>query len=367
MSMQRGGDGPVHRGRCADLPPAELAELRQWLVEQGATDEQLDAVGDDLDRVVPELALAGDESLSARDIADRIGSDPDRVVQVLRAFGVPVSDLDRVRFTEQDAVLVTSAEAAGIVDSPDGQGLMRVVASALDRTAEAAVALYVQGTEVKLSAQGATALTFAQETARMTALASKLGEGMGVLFRHHLRQAIDRQRLSQEGVASPDLARMAIGFVDLVGSTARTAAFDTATLRLVVNQFEARAWEVATEFGGRVVKFIGDEIMVATVDPVSGCRLLLALIEACSVGDMQPRGGMSYGEVIFRGGDYYGREVNLASRLVDAAIPGEVLVDAAVFDGVKSAQPDTLVFEPAGRRVLKGFADPLPVWSVDLP
>jgi adenylate cyclase len=357
-------------GRCAVLPPDELAELRSWLLSQGATHEQLEAVGDDLDRVVPELALGQDEKLSARDIADRLATDPERIVQVFRAFGVAVPDVDRIRFTAEDAELVTSAEAAGIVDTADGKGLMRVVASALDRIADAAVALYVQGTEVKLAHQGASALAFAQETARMTMLAGRLGMGMGVLFRHHMRQAIERQRVSQEGVASPDLARMAIGFVDLVGSTARTAVLDAGTLREVVNQFEARAWEVAAEFGGRVVKFIGDEIMVASVDPLSGCRLLLALVEACSVGDMQPRGGMSYGEVIFRGGDYYGREVNLASRLVDTAIPGELLVDASVFEAVKAsadAAADGLSFEPAGRRVLKGFADPLPVWSVDLP
>jgi class 3 adenylate cyclase len=361
---------PEAIGRCADLSPAELAELRRWLLSQGATEAQLEAAGDELDRVAPELALAQDEVLSVRDIAGQRGIDPARVVQVLRAFGVAVTDVDQVRFTEQDAALVSSAEEAGVIESPDGLGLVRVVASALDRVAEAAVAVYVQGTEVKLARQGASALAFAQETVRMTDLASKLGTGMGVLFRHHLRQAIDRQRVSQEGVASRDLARMAIGFVDLVGSTARTAVLDAGTLRKVVNQFEARAWEVAAEFGGRVVKFIGDEIMVATLDPVAGCRLLLALIEACSVGDMQPRGGMSYGEVLFRGGDYYGREVNLASRLVDAAIPGEVLVDAAVFDAVKAsvdAGSDTLAFEPAGRRVLKGFADPLPVWSVDHP
>src|SRR4029450_3701669 len=91
-------------------------------------------------------------------------------------------------------------------------------------------------------------------------------------------------------------------------------------------------------------------------------------------GGMQPRGGMSWGEVLYRGGDYYGREVNLASRLVDAAIPGEVLVDTAVVAAVEgegegavaggaSTLPD-LRFERAGRRVLKGFADPIEVWSV---
>jgi class 3 adenylate cyclase len=354
-------------GRCGQLRPEELAELRAWLRDQGATDEQLDATGLDLDRVPSELALRSGESLSARDIAEQQGVDVARVVQVFRIFGVAVPDVDAIGFTESDAVLVELAGEAGVVDSSDGQGLMRVVATALDRVAEAAVALYVQGTEQKLEQQGASPLAFAQETVRMTGLAGKLGMGMSVLFRHHLRQAVDRQRVSQEGVASRDVARIAVGFVDLVGSTARTAALDVGELRAVVNEFEARAWEVASEFGGRVVKFIGDEIMVATLDPLAGCRLLLALIEACSVGDMQPRGGMSYGEVLFRGGDYYGREVNLASRLVDAAIPGEVLVDAAVFDAVKAASPNILAFESAGRRLLKGFAEPLPVWSVDHP
>jgi class 3 adenylate cyclase len=70
--------------------------------------------------------------------------------------------------------------------------------------------------------------------------------------------------------------------------------------------------------------------------------------------------------VLFRGGDYYGREVNLASRQVDAAIPGEVLVDASVVEsGDVSNDPNPeFLFEPAGRRVLKGFADPVAVWTV---
>jgi class 3 adenylate cyclase len=357
---------PMGIGRCDDLAPDELAELRRWLVEQGATAEQVDAAGDQIDRLATEVALSRDETLSARDIARKMGVNPGLVVQVFRMCGVPVPDLDAVRFTDADSVLIEAAVEAGVTESADGQGLLRVVATALDRVAEAAVALYVQGTEEKMALSGARPLAFMQETARMTGLAGKLGMGMGVLFRHHMRQAIERQRVSQDGVASRDLARLAIGFVDLVGSTARTEALDVGELRAVVSQFESRAWEVAASHGGRVVKFIGDEIMVAALDPISGCRLMLALVEACSVGDMQPRGGMSYGEVLFRGGDYYGREVNLASRLVDAAIPGEVLVDGAVFDAVKSLEGGS-AFEPAGRRLLKGFADPVPVWTVANP
>ena len=68
-----------------------------------------------------------------------------------------------------------------------------------------------------------------------------------------------------------------------------------------------------------------------------------------------------FGEVLFRHGDYYGPIVNLAARLVDAAIPGEALVDRSVVEAMKD---DDLVFEPAGRRMLKGFDEPVAVWSL---
>jgi class 3 adenylate cyclase len=82
--------------------------------------------------------------------------------------------------------------------------------------------------------------------------------------------------------------------------------------------------------------------------------------------------------MLFRGGDYYGPEVNLASRLVDTAVPGEVLVDRSVLEAVRAVDPDAgaggvgqsvgcpskLDFEPGGRRVLKGFAQPVTVWTL---
>ena len=54
--------------------------------------------------------------------------------------------------------------------------------------------------------------------------------------------------------------------------------------------------------------------------------------------------------------------VNLAARLVDAAIPGEALVDGSVVEALKD--DDELCFEPAGRRMLKGFDVPVVVWSL---
>jgi adenylate cyclase len=65
--------------------------------------------------------------------------------------------------------------------------------------------------------------------------------------------------------------------------------------------------------------------------------------------------------VVARQGDYYGEVVNLASRLADLAIPGEVLAD----DHLRRASArSSLVFEGAGRRQLKGFDQPVAVYSV---
>ena len=69
---------------------------------------------------------------------------------------------------------------------------------------------------------------------------------------------------------------------------------------------------------------------------------------------------MCFGDVITRHGDYYGPVVNLASRLADLAVPGEVLVDA---DTARSAT-GSFEFREAGRRLLKGFDDPIEVYSV---
>ena len=108
----------------------------------------------------------------------------------------------------------------------------------------------------------------------------------------------------------------------------------------------------------RVVKLIGDEVMFVGLDPDATCRFALTLIDAFREDRVIPRGGIVFGEVLFRHGDYYGPVVNRASRIADLAVPGEVLVDRSV------AEVATIATESAGRRVLRGFEDPVEVYSL---
>jgi class 3 adenylate cyclase len=338
------------------------AEVRAWLEANGVdpdnADLDLQARGEGW---ASDLVLMHGVTLSAREVAERGGRGLAGVVDLYHHLGVAVPDPDAPQFTEHDADFVRQMGSANELGLAEGPELMRVVGSALERIAEAAVALYVQGPEEALRRRSATVLESARANLRATSLALDLGAGLGPIFRHHMRQVVARQRIIQEGVARPEMARLAIGFVDLVGSTALQADLDPAALGEQVSRFEARAFDVIAAGGGRLVKFIGDEIMVAAVDPTAAVRIVADLVAAFTEDGTQPRGGLVFGEVLFRHGDYYGPVVNLAARLVDAAIPGEALVDASVIEALKD---DDVAFEAAGRRLLKGFAAPVAVWSL---
>jgi class 3 adenylate cyclase len=339
------------------------AELREWLVAHGATLEQIEVSERDghADGLASDLVLGRGATLSAGDLAHRTGLDVDMVIAIYRDFGISVPDPNAPQFTEDDVTLVTQLAQASASGIASGQELLRVVAGAMERIAEAAVAVYVQGPAEELRRRGATPLEHAEKNAEATELVMQVGVGLAPVFRQHMRQAIARQRVTQSRVSRRELARLAIGFVDLVGSTTLQAQLDPADLGALVTRFETRAFEVIAAGGGRLVKFIGDEIMVAAIDPIAGSHIVLDLVDAFTDDGTQPRGGLVFGEVLFRHGDYYGPVVNLAARLVDTAIPGEVLVDASV---AEEAKDESLSFEPAGRRQVKGFDAPVAVWSL---
>jgi class 3 adenylate cyclase len=341
----------------------DLAALRAWLAARGATAEQIEASERDrhLEGLASDLVLDRGATLSAREVARRARVDVEMVLAMYRDFGISVPDPDAPQFTDDDVAIAAElcgARSSGIATGPE---LLRVVAGAMERIAEAAVAVYVQGPEEELRRRRASRIEHAEKNARATELVMRLGVGLAPLFRQHMRQAIARQRVTRSGVSRSELARLAIGFVDLVGSTTLQSRLDPTELGAQVTRFEARAFEVTAAGGGRLVKFIGDEIMVAALDPVAGCRIVLDLVDAFTDDGTQPRGGLVFGEVLFRHGDYYGPVVNLAARLVDTAIPGEVLVDVSVTD---EAKDEGLSFEPAGRRQLKGFDAPVAVWTL---
>ena len=336
------------------------AEAERIVRELGATDAQI-ADTHSLAALGSDLVLAQGRPWSLRTLAREIGISVEEAARIYRSLGVAVSDPDEPRFSDRDLAVIGMLHAAATTLAGSGSDILRVVGTGLARVADAAVSAYVQEFESDLDADDECSPEHVRRNVATARLALELGEGLAPLFVHHLHGAVERQRTAQQSVSSRQHMRLAVGFVDLVGYTAWSQSHDPAEVIDAITRFEVRAFDLAVEHGSRVVKHIGDEVMFVSLDPVAAGRLALALVAELGTG-AAPRGGLCAGEVLTRHGDHYGPVVNLASRLVDAAVPGEVLVDE---DYITAAGDGSgLTFEPAGRRVLKGFDEPVRAWSL---
>jgi adenylate cyclase len=113
----------------------------------------------------------------------------------------------------------------------------------------------------------------------------------------------------------------------------------------------------------RVVKMIGDAVMLVSPEPQELIDAGLKLVEAAEESDEVPtlRAGVAYGPAINRWGDWFGSPVNLASRLTARARPGSVLVAQDAHD---AAGEDGYAWSFAGEKKVKGFSSPVRTWRV---
>ena len=152
----------------------------------------------------------------------------------------------------------------------------------------------------------------------------------------------------------------AVAFVDLAGFTSLTVERgDEAAATAAATLFDIADGAVRMS-GGRVVKQLGDGVLLRLPDSETAIRAVTAIVGAMADAGL-PRGhaGIAAGPVFVRDGDIFGRTVNLASRIADAAGVGEVWVE----EGVIVARPrGTARFEPVGRVELKGFPEAIALW-----
>jgi adenylate cyclase len=154
-----------------------------------------------------------------------------------------------------------------------------------------------------------------------------------------------------------------IVFTDIVGFTQLTDEHgdDVALTLLERQEVVVRR---ALPDGGRVVKELGDGLLLWFDDPCDAITTALRLQRAFedeSDDDlpMWVRIGMHFGCPRARGDDIVGRDVNLASRIMDLAAPGEVLCSAAT--AAEAGELPGVGFEPLGPVYVRGIADPVPL------
>jgi adenylate cyclase len=166
----------------------------------------------------------------------------------------------------------------------------------------------------------------------------------------HIESDLDDEETAEEG-----RMRVAIAFADLAGYTKLTEEAGEAQAVGVVERFVAHV-EQTLPIEARVIKTLGDEVMVVGADAAALTAWAVGLAGELPQGSPAPRIGIHSGAAIYRDGDYYGREVNRAARVVARAAGGEVLVTSPVVDA--ASRLDGLEFQLIGEVVLKGFSEP---------
>lgn len=159
----------------------------------------------------------------------------------------------------------------------------------------------------------------------------------------------------------------AVVFTDLVGFTEFTArSGDREAVRVLGAQ--ERIVRAVLPPGARVVKELGDGLMLWFPEPCSAVASMLAVLDgfdAAAERDEMPlwvRVGAHWGAPTARGEDLVGHDANVAARIVDVAAPGELLVSEALrTHGAQSA----VRFAEIGPVMMKGLVEPVRLYRAE--
>jgi adenylate cyclase len=317
----------------------------------------------------PNLEAVFGEPIPASDttfaeFAAQLGRDPDLLRRVYTQLGFPQPrDDDRLRADDleflHEFLLVFDARDVGLGDDfllraarLCGDSIRHLVEALNTMMREELIpALIRSSTETPQVRGGGPFLA----TSRLT----------GWLLRRHLEAVIhgniveNIERVMEEtGIGRRrDLHPPAIGFLDLSGFTGLTGAKgDEEAAKLAVRLSDLVQESTASRHG-RAVKSLGDGVMLHFREPSEAVSAALDLVDVIPQAGLPPaRVGITSGPVVFRDGDYFGRAVNMASRIADYARPSEVLVSETV---AESGAASGSTFEELGIVELKGIREPV--------
>ena len=338
---------------------ATREDLIRRLLAAGASRDQIEqaAAENRLAMLPTELILTRDLRYTLEDAVRMTGLDEEVVVAQLVANGMvrpkrgePVLselNIEALKRVKRALDLGVSRETTRKIAGVFGRGIAQVA----DGTVDLILAELLRGAEDEVE--------FALRSEEVTrALRGDLAVLLEATMERHLRERLARATLSESEVETgslPGAREVAVCFADLVGFTRVSETEAPEELGRVATDFADLAAEVA-EPPVRLIKMIGDEAMLVSLEPEPLTDAAFALVDKTADEALPSlHVGLAIGPAIERGGDWYGRTVNLASRIADQAPPDSVVAPVDVGERLAAR----CKANPLGRVRVKGLSQPV--------
>lgn len=345
---------------------AERRELLAWLVEQGFSPDELRRAQRRglLVFLAAEREVGGEPRYTLGEVAALAGADVALLARLRRAQGLPVPGDDARELTDVDLASARTAQEFVELGLTEEQMLAttRVIGRGLARAAEA-----MRGVTLERVLEPGTSERELAERYRAAVHVTLPLVGPMVLqhLSQHLRNMVQTEAVGAAERASgtaPGSREVTIAFADIVGFTRLGEEIPAEELGRVAERLFTMSGDLVAP-PVRIVKTIGDAVLVAAPDPAAivdfGVRVVAeADARGADEGFPQVRVGVARGAAVARGGDVFGRPVNLASRVTAIARAGSVLATREVRDAAR----EEFRWSSAGARRLKGVPDPVPLY-----
>ena len=349
---------------------AEERELVAALLRLEVTPEQIRAAADQgqLQAAVFEGLLDPERerrTISAAEIESGGGLSAAEIGATLREFGLVPPDPDEPAFTPEEANAFRElGHLQDIWPYEVRQEVSRVYGQALGRIAQTELHLFRARVEPTVRESTSSPLESLSAVRRAMGELLPLADPI-ILGVHRRKLEVEMTQaavweLETEGrELMPGTAEVSLLFCDLRHFTSFGNRYGEAVALDILGELEVAVHDNLGD--GRMVKSLGDGYMLAFPDPDSAVDAALAIVAAMDPDGPSLHAGLHHGRAVFREGDYFGRAVNLAARLLNRARSDELLVTAAVTEKAPRRP-----WQGRGEMKLFGFPDPIDVFSLDL-
>jgi adenylate cyclase len=296
-------------------------------------------------------------TVSPRAIEEAGGLPADDVIAAIKGFGLSIEGPDEPWFSEEEArVFIALAELGALWPRDTYLQVSRVYGQALATIARAEVQSAIRNLEDLAAERSVRELRDGMEA--LLPLADPILAGVHRRWIEHELAQASVFAVEDSGAEARGAVHVALLFVDIKDFTAYV---DTAGDRAGIAAIEQFDQIVQEEHGGsgQVVKALGDGFMLVYpngLDAVTAAHSMMRRMP--SEHGPTLHASVHEGLALHRGGDYFGRTVNLAARLLGLSDSDERIATRAVVD----AAGERFEWEPRGTTHIRGFREPVEIF-----